>query len=652
MPSGTFDSDQERTVIASRRDRASLRPGDKILNETYVIERLLGKGGMGEVYQAEHIELGSKRAIKIVSPEFSQDDQYVGLFIEEARKLSRVNNDAIVRYYEFSRGESGARYLVMEYVDGESLADILKERRLEPHEVIELLHRVGQGLASAYAQGIKAHRDISPANILLPGGRVDLAKVIDFGIAKSADPAGGTLIGSDFAGKFSFVSPEQAGLYGGQEEVNERSDIYSLGLLLAAAAIGSGGRLDMGSEPASVIRARQSVPDLSRVPAELHPLLTRMLQPRPQDRPASMRALAVEAETLLQDRPAGGSRSPAHGGKWRWALVGGITAAGLAAAATFVLWPRPEPVPPRVVEKSHQPAPLTPAIAMLPDPARPHAEEKPVAPGGATLTPTVAVVPKPAPRPPHPTAPDTPPPEAIVAPPPPAVVKPLDPRAELTAAMAHLDCASLRTTAGPGGKDVIAGTVSVAADQANLIAIAARMPEPERPRLDIEIVAPPVCEVLAQFGDWQTAGIAAAGGVEIRLSGGAKTLHENDPIAVDVTSKQNSPVSLRIDYFTLGGQVLHMWPNAEMATAAVAASGTQEFLKSGARNKVWRVGGAPFGVELITVVATRSPLDFGRELPLVETASDYLGELKRALQRAGPGPRPLTASVLVHTAEK
>lgn len=638
MPPAGFDSDQERTVVASPRGGASLRPGENILNGTYVIERLLGKGGMGEVYQAEHIELGSKRAIKIISPEFARIEQHIGLFIEEARKLSRVNNDAIVRYYEFSRGESGARYLVMEYVDGESLAEILKRRRLDPHEVLALLHRVAQGLAAAYDQGIKAHRDISPANILLTEGRVDLAKVIDFGIAKSADPAAGTLIGTDFAGKFSFVSPEQAGLFGGQQDVDERSDIYSLGLLLAAAAIGFGERLDMGSEPVGVIRARQSVPDLSRIPEELHPLLTKMLQPRPQDRPASMRALAAEAEGLLRDRTTGvpgpGPRPTTRRGKLRWLLVGGIAASGLAVAgAALVLWPRPEP-PPRIAEKPSPPAPVA-------------------------FTPAVAVSPSPSPSPPQPAAPPpapTPvvPPaqEAAVTPPPPAHVKPPDARDQLAAAMANLDCASLRTTAAPDGKDVIAGTVSTAADRATLLAIAAQLSEAQRPRLDLEVVPPPVCGALVQFGDWQTGGVAATGGIDVRLSGGAETLHQDDPIAVDVTSRQDYPLNLRIDYFTLGGQVLHMWPNAGTATAAVAAGATQEFLKSGPGNKVWRVGGAPFGVELISVAATRSPLDFGRELPAVELAGDYLGELKRALRQAGPSAQPRIATVLVHTEEK
>src|ERR1700689_3898585 len=183
MTPGAAESDQDRTILASPRSNTTLQPGDKILNDTYVIEKCIGKGGMGEVYVAEHIELGSKRAIKIILPEYARNTQYVALFIEEARKLSRVNNDAVVRYFEFSRDEFGAGYLVMEFVDGESLAAILDRRRLTSTEVVELLERGGQGLAAAYDQGIKAHRDISPANILVPQGHVDHAKVIDFGIA-------------------------------------------------------------------------------------------------------------------------------------------------------------------------------------------------------------------------------------------------------------------------------------------------------------------------------------------------------------------------------------------------------------------------------------------------------------------------------------
>src|SRR5439155_8296851 len=125
-------------------------------------------------------------------------------------------------------------------------------------------------------------------------------KLIDFGIAKSTDPAGLTTIGSVFALKFSYVSHEQVGLFGGR--IDLRSDIYSLGLVLAAAAIGFGRKLDMGSSAPTMIAARQRVPDLSEVPASLRPVIAPMLDPRPENRPPSMRALLDDPGTRTAPR--------------------------------------------------------------------------------------------------------------------------------------------------------------------------------------------------------------------------------------------------------------------------------------------------------------------------------------------------------------
>ncbi|HXP05724.1 MAG TPA: protein kinase [Stellaceae bacterium] len=588
------------------------------MNDTYIIERCLGKGGMGEVYEAKHIELGSKRAIKIILPEYAKNTQYVGLFIEEARKLSRVTNDAIVRYFEFSRDETGARYLVMEFVDGESLSAVLDRRCLTPAEVIELIVRLAQGLAAAYDQGIKAHRDISPANILLPQGRVDLAKVIDFGIAKSAD-GGMTLIGSDFAGKYSYVSPEQVGLFGGPEQVDEKSDIYSLGLLAAAAAIGFGKRLDMGSEPASVTLARQKVPDLSGIPGELRPLLSRMLQPRPQDRPSSMRALIEEAQRLgpkQAERPGAAGARP----KRRlpvWQLASGLVGlAAVAGVAIFMLWPKP---------------PATPTVLATPEPP---------------LKPPVAL------QPPVPVPPPNQ--QATLPPPAPAPVNPTESAlAELSDTMKTLDCASLRSETSPRGVSQIAGNVASADDQARLVAIAAKLPSDQRPELRVEIIPPPLCRSIHDFADLQTDGLLTAGGVELKMAQ-ATTLHTGDPIAVDVKSLSAVPMNLRIDYFTLTGDVLHMWPNADLPTATLAAGEARKFLNSAPGNKVWQVGGAPFGTEYITVIATAQPLGGDMTVRAVEPAADYLRELKDALRHAAaPAGQPnFVATVFVHTAEK
>ncbi len=146
------------------------------------------------------------------------------------------------------------------------------------------------------------HRDISSDNIILPGGDVRKAKIVDFGIARAAKAAEGTIIGGGFAGKYKYVSPEQVGLYGG--EVTPKSDIYSFGLVVAEALRGQ--PLDMGGSQLDVIEKRRKVPDLTGIEMSLRPLLTAMLAPNPADRPENMAEIASWGEglTVLRPEPA------------------------------------------------------------------------------------------------------------------------------------------------------------------------------------------------------------------------------------------------------------------------------------------------------------------------------------------------------------
>ena len=230
-------SDPDRTVFMPR---TGLAPGVR-LNGIYEIERLIATGGMGEVYQGRAIQTGDAVAIKIVRSDMAQDGNVIALFRNEAAALHNLYNEAIVRYYVFTVDPATqATYLAMEFVDGQSLSDRLKQGPLPFEEVDLLRRRIASGLQAAHMLGI-THRDVSPDNIILPGGQVTRAKIIDFGIAKSK-LAEKTVIGSGFAGKYNYVSPEQLGLYGA--EVTGKSDIYSLGLVLAEAL---GGRtLDLG----------------------------------------------------------------------------------------------------------------------------------------------------------------------------------------------------------------------------------------------------------------------------------------------------------------------------------------------------------------------------------------------------------------------
>jgi serine/threonine-protein kinase len=258
------------------------------LNNMFEIDELVTAGGMGEVYRGHNIQTNDPVAIKIVLPEFAEDEMILELFRKEARILNHLHHEAIVRYYVFSIDAAlKLPFLAMEFVDGPSLAERIKQGPLDTASVVTLQRHLADGLEKAHQAGV-IHRDIAPDNIILPDGRVDRAKIIDFGIARSAAVGGGTLLGGQFAGKYGFVSPEQLGLFGG--DVTNRSDIYSLGLVLAACVLGR--PLNMSGSQVEVIEKRRAVPDLTGIEPPLRDLIEAMLQPDPQDRPQSMAEVA------------------------------------------------------------------------------------------------------------------------------------------------------------------------------------------------------------------------------------------------------------------------------------------------------------------------------------------------------------------------
>jgi eukaryotic-like serine/threonine-protein kinase len=322
--------------VAGGKPEATFPPGS-LLGHTYRIEAFLARGGMGEVYRARHAELNTEHAIKIILPELANNQRIVDLFRREASVLRNVRHDAVVAYDGVFRDENGRLYLVMEFADGPSLSKLMRERRLDADEVLQLRDRLADGLAVAHDKGV-VHRDISPDNVILPDGDLGKAKIIDFGISKAVDPEVKTIIGDDFAGKFSYVSPEQLGMFGGK--IDGRSDIYSLGLVLAAAAQGE--PLDMGQSPISVIEARRAVPDLSRVPAAVRADLAAMLQPDPAKRPQSMREMIRPQEqhggrrsTLSETRQSSPTKPASGRGR---AMVGALAVLVVAGGAFGYLY--------------------------------------------------------------------------------------------------------------------------------------------------------------------------------------------------------------------------------------------------------------------------------------------------------------------------
>ncbi|MEM1046348.1 MAG: protein kinase [Pseudomonadota bacterium] len=269
------------------------------LNGIYRIDEKIDIGGMGEVYRGHNIQTNDPVAIKIVLPELARDETILALFRKEASVLNHLSHQAIVRYHVFTIDPGiGRPYLAMEFVDGESLAARAVREPLSVDEAVQLTRHLASGLQTAHDAGV-IHRDLSPDNIILKQGQVGSAKIIDFGIAKSAQVGGGTLLGGKFAGKYNFVSPEQLGLYGG--EISPKSDIYSLGLVIASALTGA--PIDMSGSQVEVVEKRRRVPDLAAVSPALRPLITEMLQPDPADRPESMIAIVERLARPLPEEP-------------------------------------------------------------------------------------------------------------------------------------------------------------------------------------------------------------------------------------------------------------------------------------------------------------------------------------------------------------
>lgn len=271
------------------------------LSGIYELDERLAAGGMGEVYRGHNIQTGDHVAIKIVLPEFARDETILSLFRKEASILNRLSHDAVVRYHVFTIDPGiGRPYLAMEFVDGEPLSDVMRHGPMPVDAVMRLCLRLSEGLAAVH-EAHTFHRDLSPDNIILPEGRVERAKIIDFGIARSAKIGEATVLGGRFAGKYNYVSPEQLGLFGG--EVSAQSDIYSLGLVLVAALRGK--PLDMSGSQWEVVEKRRSLPDLSEIDPAMQPLLEAMLHPDPADRPPSMVEVVAwtRAHLPLADAP-------------------------------------------------------------------------------------------------------------------------------------------------------------------------------------------------------------------------------------------------------------------------------------------------------------------------------------------------------------
>jgi eukaryotic-like serine/threonine-protein kinase len=221
------------TVALTQGLPSHIRPG-LVIGGKYRLEQEIGKGSMGTVYRAVHVTLGQRVAIKLISAEHSQSLEARERFSVEAKAAAKLRSRHVVQVYDDGETPEGNPYIVLEYLEGETLEQRLeREHDLPLADAVRVVSHVGRALARAHAQGI-VHRDLKPANIFLVKTDDDelgwLAKVLDFGIAKlEGSGEKGTTQAGTVLGTPLFMSPEQVR---GASSVDHRADLYSLGMCL------------------------------------------------------------------------------------------------------------------------------------------------------------------------------------------------------------------------------------------------------------------------------------------------------------------------------------------------------------------------------------------------------------------------------------
>jgi serine/threonine-protein kinase len=289
----------------------------QVLAGKYRIEERLSTGGMGTVYRGTHVLMDKTVAVKVLLPSLAADEKIVARFSREARAASKISHPHALSVTDFGEAESGVVFLVMEYLSGKTLKEVIREDGpMQLPRAVEILRQVGGALDAAHAEGV-VHRDLKSDNImLLSSSGTDYAKVLDFGIAKIKEPEGaydpGLTAPEMVIGTPQYMSPEQCSQ---SPDIDARTDIYSLGVILYEMLVGhvpfTGGSptaimLKHLQQPApSVLAERNDVPEaIARVVA-------RALEKRPEDRYETVPAL-VEDFTIAAGMEPLGANSAAN----------------------------------------------------------------------------------------------------------------------------------------------------------------------------------------------------------------------------------------------------------------------------------------------------------------------------------------------------
>nr|MDQ3037972.1 serine/threonine protein kinase [Myxococcota bacterium] len=270
-----------------------------VLQDRYKIVRKLGEGGMGAVYEGEHVLIKRRVAIKCLHAHYANSPEIVARFHREALAATSIRHPNIVEVTDMGRFPDGAFFMVLEFLDGRDwAADLARGGAQSLAKVVHIMTQVCDALAAAHEKGI-VHRDLKPENVFLSqrGDDPDFAKVLDFGISKMQDSPGdpeaqakskgltrtGMAMGTPY-----YMAPEQAQ---GKKDIDHRADIYALGVILFQS-LSAQYPFDDESYPMLVVKiCTQEAPPIARwrpdLPEPVQTLIARMLAKMPADRPSS-----------------------------------------------------------------------------------------------------------------------------------------------------------------------------------------------------------------------------------------------------------------------------------------------------------------------------------------------------------------------------
>lgn len=272
--------------------------GETILGNRYEIIRKIGDGGMAFVYEAKDRLLNRIVAVKVLRPEFVDDEEFLAKFKREAEAVANISHPNIVNVYDVGC-DGKVNYIVMEYVDGQNLKEIIKnEGTLDEYTALDITKQIAKALSAAHKKGV-IHRDIKPHNILISSEGRNV-KVADFGIAKAATNSTMTNIGS-IIGSVHYFSPEQAK----GKPVKNNADLYSLGIVLYEMLLGK--VPFKGDSPISIALQHInediefSSEEKTQIPQSIRTLIKKLTEKSPEDRYQSSEEVIEDIEYIEQN---------------------------------------------------------------------------------------------------------------------------------------------------------------------------------------------------------------------------------------------------------------------------------------------------------------------------------------------------------------